>query len=199
MSKSAPKNPKGYEPLEQLPACCVPTCLKMVFGRHALKPGLSQEDIGRQLGLTIPPRMRSHFSDKVEVRRTPPPSGYGTRINQKRYSLETAFEKWDVPLSVEFKFVDSIRDKKELKRVLRALAKDKTKDVLMCVESGSLEGDPVPGSGHVVLLANAGKNKARYVEPGDGTISKTTYGNLYKGMESWGPKFWGGLWVLSRA
>jgi hypothetical protein len=199
MSKAASKNPKGYEPLEQLPACCVPTCLKMVFGRHALKPRLSQEDIGRQLGLTIPPSLKNYFSGKVEVRRTPPHSGYGTRINRKRYSLETAFRKWRVPLSVEFKFVDGIRDEKELKELLGALAKDETKDVLMCVQSGSLEGDPAPGSGHVILFSGAGRDKAHYIEPGDGAIRSTGYGNLYKGMASWGPKFWGGLWILSRS
>jgi hypothetical protein len=199
MSKKAPKNPKGYEPAEQLPACCVPACLKMVFARHGWKPRLSQEDIGRQLGLTIRPDMKKHFSDKVEARRTPPPSGYGTRTNQERYSLGTAFRKWRVPLSVEFRFVDTIRDEKELGRVLRKLAKDDTKDVLMCVQSGSLDGDPWPGSGHVVLLSDAGKNKAHYVEPGDAAINSVDYDTLHEGMKSWGPKLWAGLWILSRA
>jgi hypothetical protein len=196
MSRKNSANPKGYEPVEQLPACCVPTCLSMVFRRHALKPRLSQEDIGRQLGLVIRPDMRENFSDKVEVRRRPPKSSYGTRIDQERYSLETALRKWRVPLSVEFRFTDSIRNSKDLKRVLRELAKDDTKDVLMCVRSGSLEGDPYDG-GHVVLLSSAGRKNVNFIEPADATFGKTDYRTLYKGMKSWGPEFWGGLWILS--
>lgn len=195
--KTAEKNIKGYKPEAQRPACCVPACLRMVFKRHnIIAPNLSQEDIGNQLGLIVPLALRKHFKH-VTVCKTTPPSGYGTRINQPEYSLEKAFQKWALPLSITFRLADTLHDKRQLQEIIESLNKDPAVDIVLCVQSGALEGNPDPVNGHVVLLSGADKKGVYYIDPATPQkIDHTSYKNLFDAIRLRGRKNQGGLWII---
>ena len=196
MVLSAEKNTKGYKAVEQLPGCCVPACLQMIFRRHSIPFIPSQETIGNHLGLTIPPTVKKYFRGQVRISEKMPPGGYGTRINKKKYSLNTLFQNSQIPLKAEFIFINKIPDENFLRELIRAIVKDEKRDCIMCVQSGSLEGDPDPDNGHVILLSGADQRGIYFIEPGDGTIAKTTYHDLYQGMVLRSCKNWGGMWSI---
>lgn len=96
-----------YFPMVQEPYCCVPACVQMVLLRQEL-PLYSQEEIGLNLGLVVPEEYTKYFE---EVETGPePPSGYGTRINEEEYSLDSFFKKNDLPLRCDFYTCEDIED-----------------------------------------------------------------------------------------
>jgi len=80
----------------------------MVLHRRNL-PLLSQEEIGKELGLNVPVedvRLLPHaYTDD------PPKSGWGTRIDLEEYSLNRFFERRDYPLRERYLDPEHFPDK----------------------------------------------------------------------------------------
>lgn len=184
-------NKKEYQNEVQLPCCCVPTCLRMIFNRRGISAP-SQEDIGNRLGLIVPPIIKDHFNN-VAVSDTPP---YGTRINLPEYDLNNALRDWNFPLRVDFRFIDSIPSVDDLKQLIGKLA-ESNDDCILCVQSLALYGRGDPRNGHVVLLTEADADAASFIDPGPGNIGSVSYEKLYEGMVVHGQKNYGGCWIIS--
>lgn len=195
MSQENLQKVKLYKPERQLPGCCVPTCLRMIFQRHNIAPDLSQEDIGNALGLVVPPGYEKRFQN-VAVSAAEPASGYGTRINLPEFSLEAAFERWALPLDLQFRFIDQIKDARALKTEINAVLEDDRSDAIMCMQSGALQGNPHPDRGHVVLLSGGDDRHAYLLDPNvPHENGKASYRRLFKAMRLRGRENYGGLWI----
>jgi len=82
----------------------------MIFNRHGFK-GYSQNNIGFELGLTIHPTASGRLRlPKAVISETPPRAGYGTRINEERYSLNSFFRKRRIPLLSNYMPLESLED-----------------------------------------------------------------------------------------
>lgn len=132
-----------YKPLTQQAYCCVPTCMQMILSRRRFRPD-SQEEIGWHLGLIVP-EAGQHLFKKVRVGKKPK-AGYGTRMNLKKYSLNTYFEKKGLPLRMELKTLAKVG---EVGTFLTKNIKE-GKDVIVCFYNEKLFGKGKWG--HVCLI-----------------------------------------------
>ena len=189
------RNPKGYVPIRQKPSCCVPASLQMIMMRYQIK-GYSQETLGNLMGLTIPPELKRSFS-KAAVSKVPPPTGYGTRIHLKEFSLSTVFNKLNLPFKAEVELVSDMKNVADLKRRINRIVNNPKLNAMMCVQSGALEGDPDPSDGHIIVLTGANDKNIYYIDPGCREIQKTTYAEMFEAMRLRGRENWGGLWKIS--
>ncbi|MCP4260688.1 MAG: hypothetical protein GY774_24660 [Planctomycetes bacterium] len=88
-------NPK-YEPITEKKYCCVPAVLQMIQVRQGLI-NLSQDEIGSQLGLIVPP----HPENLFERVRTGPEAGCGTQTSKEEFSIANYFARNSLPLRIE--------------------------------------------------------------------------------------------------
>ena len=87
-----------YKLIVEKPYCCVPATIQMILARRGLSYE-SQDDIGKQLGLIVPPDAVSEFSN---VRTGPEPkAGYGTQISKDEFSIDKYFKQQKIPLKIE--------------------------------------------------------------------------------------------------
>lgn len=67
-----------YDSITERPFCCVPAVLQMIQAKRGIR-SKSQEEIGWDLGLIVPPEVKSAFT---KVRTGPEPrAGYGTQTS----------------------------------------------------------------------------------------------------------------------
>lgn len=86
-----------YRRRVELPYCCVPAVLQMVFERRRMRVP-EQEDIGYELGLIVPEEIAHRFR---RVRTGPqPPSGWGTQIGSEEFSIQRYFDRHRLPLRI---------------------------------------------------------------------------------------------------
>ena len=87
----------SYKRRLELPYCCVPAILQMVFERRQM-PVPEQELIGNELGLIVPEDATHHFS---WVRTgTKPQAGWGTQTRSEEFSIQRYFDRHNVPLQL---------------------------------------------------------------------------------------------------
>lgn len=194
--KPAPRNPKNYTPVLQQPYCCVPASLQMILARHGYQD-YTQETLGNRLGLVVPLRLK-HVFKNVAATEKPPTHGWGTHINLKKYSLQALFKKEQLPFRATFKLSDRFKNAAALKKTLVTLARDAQKDTLLCVQSGALQGFPMPDSGHVILLTAADRENIYYLDPAipEEGVQQTTYEQMLYAMRLRGPENYGGVWGI---
>lgn len=181
----------SYIAMTQQLYCCVPACVQMVLYRRDL-PLLEQEDIGVDLGLRIPPEEVNNFRNVPTGRR--PPGGWGTRINVKKYSLNTFFKKRNLPLSNTYYSLDDILDVPEF--IGDNLSQNN--DILICFRYDALYHVDIP-YGHASLIEEIDNSTVTLVDPRQGPKrKKVSVDDLIKSIEKHhkGDMQLGGFWLI---
>jgi hypothetical protein len=172
---------KKYSPIHQLPYCCVPATIQWVLLRRGCNIG-NQEEIGVQLGLRVPVKMKKYFQNR-KIKIVPDNSKeVGTQILKKKYSISNYFKKNNIQLKIskEFRF----KNKKELEVfLLNNLGTDK--DLILRFHSGIYKEN---GAGHLGIIINYNK-KSKIVVIGDPEPPFFKKITLEKLLESLSKKF----------
>jgi dipeptidase E len=180
-----------YEPISQKPYCCVPTCLQIVLQRNGL-PKPSQEEIGIELGLVVPPEYADEF-ENVTVRDEPiVSSGFGTRIQDPNYSVETLIEKKGWPFSFSRTLATQISDVNKLRDLLTDV-ESRNADALICYQNDR-------GYGHVVVFDRLIDNDVWFVDPSPNYDKwrSMSIAEVYKRIQAHGDVNSGGIWHLEK-
>lgn len=185
------KTNRTYKLIVEKPYCCVPATIQMILERRGLHHQ-SQDDIGSQLGLIVPPDMASQFSN---VRIGPEPkAGYGTQISKDEFSIQNYFKQQDIPLNVEDFKPGNLKD---LEKTLKsALANDD--DIVICYDSKRLfgEGDRE----HFSLVQSIDENDhLEIIDPAIGAppLRTTTIQKLFEVLNGHKVSNIGGIWLFS--
>lgn len=186
-----------YIPFVQQPYCCVPAGIQTILHKNAF-PLFPQEQIGKWLGLIVPPEARGWFWD-VEVLSDPPPSGYGTRIGQKQFSIDKMLKKQKLPLTMQFVFASQIKSPRAFLQKLSEI-EQKDQDALICFKASTINASASRG-GHVCVFDRIVGRKIRVIDPEPKypkwrLISLET---LYKAVKEHGDDKSGGLWIFNKS
>ena len=126
-----------YEPITEKPYCCVPSVLQMVEIRRGVTV-FSQDDIGYELGLIVPPEVASQFK-KVRTG-AEPRAGYGTQTSKNEFSIELFFSRHHP----EFNFKRTMPTTLSEHRQILEQCKSPDADIIICYDSQKLFGDGDP-------------------------------------------------------
>ncbi len=106
----------------------------MIFRRRDLLCP-SQDEIAYELGLIVPEKIALQFS---KVRTGPEPkAGYGTQTSKSEFSIESYFERNNVPLKRRLHKITSLVDLRET--IINCLRADE--DIIICYNSQELFGE----------------------------------------------------------
>lgn len=164
----------------------------MIQARRGLH-SMSQDEIGWELGLIVPPEVKSEFT---KVRTGPKPrAGYGTQTSSAQYSIANYFVRNHLPLSITRISVSSLV---ELNSIIGA-ALDRDDDIVLCVNSLHLFGDG--DLEHVVLLEgyDRASGQVKVVDPAIGAPMHriTTLDTIFETIQGYNVRDLGGLWIIS--
>lgn len=181
-----------YNPITEKPYCCLPAVLQMIQSRRGL-PIKSQDEIGWDLGLIVPPEIKSDFT---KVRTGPrPQAGYGTQTSKPEYSLEKYFDRNRLPISITRVSPTSLDE--TISTIELAFAQDS--DIVLCFNSQLLFGDG--DMEHVALIEAFEKKSGQItvVDPAIGAPQRriTTITKIFKTIQNHTASNSGGLWVVS--
>jgi len=180
-----------YIPFVHQPFCCVPATIQMILYRRNLKL-LSQEEIGCDLGLIIP---KEYYEILPNARRgSKPASGWGTQLQEERFSLNSFFEKHDYPLIYEYKPLDSF-DENLIDWLKGQLEKEE--DVIVCFNARKLWGVGNDG-GHVCVVENVDGDYVNLIETNCDypKFRKVKFSDLVESMKYHGERNLGGFWLI---
>lgn len=181
-----------YNPISEKPYCCVPAVLQMILARRGL-PCMSQDEIGWELGLLVPPEIESAFT---KVRTGPMPSvGYGTQTAKPEFSIEIFFSRNRLPLSIARLSPSSL---KELISILEtALACDN--DVVLCFNSQSLFGDGDIEHAALIETFNKTTGQVTVVDPAISSPKHkiASIENIFATIQAHDISTLGGVWIIS--
>lgn len=185
---------KRYVPFTQQPYLCVPTCLQMVLYRRGI-PLLEQEDIANELGLIVPEEDLKYFAHARTGER--PSSGYGTQIQDERYSMQNLFDKKGLNLIFERR--SDIASADELREMLVDVQEDDEADALLCFDYGTLWGVK-NSSGHVCVAESLDGDTVHIIDPERNVPKRRAVDIhlLFKAMESHGAHNAAGVWLIKR-
>ena len=178
-----------YTPLTQQPYCCVPTIIQIVLLRRNMQL-FSQEEIGYELGLTVPKKYK-RILPKARTGKKPP-AGWGTQVQVPKYSINHFFKKFKLPLKEEYSPVSKIKNIKQW--IKKQLEEDK--DLIVCFNYGKLYS----GKGeHVSLLESIHDNMVILVDS-EQKVPKYRTVKLNKLIEAmkYHEKKQGGFWIISK-
>jgi hypothetical protein len=183
-----------YEPITEKPYCCVPAVIQMILARRGLACR-SQEEIGWELGLLVPPEIKSAFT---RVRTGPkPPAGYGTQTSKPEFSIENYFLRNLFPLSITRVSPSSLN---ELTATLEAEL-DRDNDVVLCFNSRRLFGDG--GLEHAALIEafDKARGRATVVDPAIGAPKRrfAAADSIFETIRAHAVSAIGGLWIISQS
>ena len=155
-------------------------------------PLKSQEEIGFDLGLTVPKKDKKLFQ-KVKTGKKPS-AGWGTQVGKENYSINNFFKKNKINLKEEYIFLTK---PKEIKKFLENNLKNK--DVITCFNYKRLY-DKGGNSGHVSMVENI---KGNYITLIDLVYKvpkyrKVSLEKISKAIESHGKIRRGGFWMISQ-
>lgn len=181
-----------YDLITEKPYCCVPAILQMIQARRGLR-STSQDEIGWELGLIVPPEIKSEFT---KVRTGPKPqAGYGTQISNPQFSIENYFVRNHLPLAITKISASSIV---ELHSIIGA-ALDQDDDIVLCLNSLHLFGDG--DLEHVVLIEECDRvsGQLTVVDPAIGAPMRriTTVDSIFETIQEHSISALGGLWIIS--
>jgi ribosomal protein S24E len=154
-------------------------------------PLMSQEDIGYDLGLTVPKEDKKLFK-KVRAGKKPN-GGWGTQIEKETYSINHFFKKHKINLKEEYVFLNK---PEEIKRFLKENLEKK--DIIACFDYKTLYGTG-ESTGHVSIVESVKGNdlvliETVYREP---KYRKVSLSKLSKAIEKHGKDKSGGFWIIS--
>jgi hypothetical protein len=178
-----------YVPFVQQPYCCGPACLQMVLYKNNL-PLVSQEQIGAELGLVIPPEAKDAFFN-ADVRDKPVVgSGYGTRIQDSEFGLDKLIEKQNWPFNFSVELASAFPDETSFIARLKELVAADT-DVLVCFQNDH-------GTGHICVLDIVGSDTVRVMDPAQSYPKwrSMSYADIYGRVKAHGDDNYGGIWIL---
>ena len=146
-----------YDTIKQLPFCCVPACVQMILKRRRLQ-SFSQEEIGYDLGLTVPIEYLNTFPHAQTGSR--PSSGWGTRTQDYEYSLNQFFSKNSIGLKENYIYSE---DPEEIKNIIQTTLENND-DVICCYDNAALLKNENK-YGHVVLVDNLQDTSVYLIDP----------------------------------
>lgn len=178
-----------YVPLTQQMYCCVPTCIQMVMHRHNI-PLHSAELLGHHLGLIVDSDHAKYFWNVSTGDR--PSSGYGTRISLPEYSLDSMFQKLNIPLKSNLQFINNFPTLKLFCDYLER-TKVNAQDVLVCYDWPTLFDPTIADHwGHVCVLDKIDLNNGelRLIDPSPNSAKWVTVkiADMYRAMQIHGEK-----------
>jgi hypothetical protein len=151
-----------YRRRVELPYCCVPAVLQMVFERRGMTTP-EQEKIGYELGLIVPEEMAHRFH-RVRTDSKPPSGGWGTQTGLEEFSIGQYFERHHLPLRIVEYPASEIPD---LETFLAFLAHHLKQgdDVVACFDQQHLLG--TGDTEHVSLVQAVGRGFVALVDPAE--------------------------------
>lgn len=158
--------------MTEKPYCCVPAVLQMILKRRRLK-NLSQEEIGWELGLTVP-KEKTHLFKKVRTNKRPPKYGWGTKTYKKEFSINNFFVKKKLPLVC---ITYSLKNIKNISQFITSHLQG-NHDIVVCYNSQVLFNDG--DREHVSLIQSIDGYSITLIDPALGVpkIRKTTLPKL---------------------
>jgi hypothetical protein len=159
-------------------------------------PLRSQEDIGHELGLTVPLESATLFH-KVHTER--PASGlWGTQIGETKYEINGALKRLGIPLNARIEHINEIKSPANLENALRQIEKTDG-DALVCFKYGTL-WDTESASGHVCVFDRVADNQIHLVDPGQQVPKLRTVSpdKLYESMVQHTTATFPGIWILEK-
>jgi hypothetical protein len=154
---------------------------------------MSQEEIGWELGLIVPPEIQLKFT---KVRTGPKPqAGYGTQTSKPEFSIEKYFDRNNLPLTITTVPPPSLDEL--ISNIVAALGRNN--DVVLCYNSQCLFGDG--DIEHVSLIEEFNKESGQVtvVDPAIGAPKRrvTTIFEIFKTMQHNNVCEIGGFWIIS--
>ena len=121
----------------------------------------SQEDIGYELGLTVP-KEDAHLFNKVRTGKKPS-AGWGTQIQKPEFDINRFFEKFNIPYEVERFSIKDLPKTAALKNKLQEI-EAAGHDALLCFDYGILWGVDHKG-GHVCIFDKLSESQVHIIDP----------------------------------
>jgi hypothetical protein len=183
---------KDFIPFTQQPYLCVAACLQMVLYRRGISL-IEQELIANELGLIVPEEDLKYFTHARAGER--PSSGYGTQIQDDRYSMQKLFDKrgWDLRFTrySDINFVEELREK------LTVLQANDDADVMICFDYGTL-WDVKSSGGHVCVFEKLEGDTVHLIDPERDVPKRrqVSMGKLFKAIDYHGARNASGVWVI---
>jgi hypothetical protein len=182
-----------YIALTQPPYCCVPTALLMILIRRKL-PLLQIIQIGYELGLAVPETSKVLFPDaRIGVK---PTSGFGTEIQNPKYTLNAFFERNKYPLrETYYQSVPKNEGSNWVHNLIRNNA-----DVIACFNSASLFRDNTDW-GHACLIDKVENHVVTLVdtEVNQPKFRTVKFDALLSAISKHGEANRAGFWVINSA
>lgn len=169
----------------------MPASISMILRRRDIKPPL-QEKIAYELGVILPQDKKHLLPRSYNGKK--PRSGFGTRINLKKYSLTSFFEKYGYHLREHYVSVTKLKNEKTFSVFIRKNL-NKKKDQLICFNQGFLKGDK-ESWGHCTVIADIDKNTVTMYNPSpkQKRPQRVSLTKLYQAIKN---HYKGGIWVIS--
>jgi len=147
-----------YRRRVELPYCCVPAVLQMVFERRQMAVP-EQEEIGYELSLIVPEEIAHRF----RCVRTGPrsPSGWGTRVGLKKFSIQRYFDRHRLPLRIVRYLATEIVDLE----IFLADHLEGGDDIVVCFDQWHLLGRG--NTEHVALMQALHRGSVILVDPAE--------------------------------
>lgn len=183
---------KTYIAFTQQPYLCVAACLQMVLYRRGI-PLVEQETIANELGLIVPEEDLRYFAHAHTGER--PSSGYGTQIQDERYSIQKLFDKYGWKLTFtrysELASIEALREK------LVAVQGSDDTDAMLCFDYGVLWGTKNSG-GHVCVFDRIEGDIVHIIDPERNVPKRREVAlqQLFEAIDFHGAHNATGLWVI---
>ena len=181
-----------YVPITEKPYCCVPAVLQMIQDRRGIGYD-SQDEIGYQLGLTVPRGMALFFS-KVRTG-VKPFTGWGTQTSKEEYSVNNYFINNNFPLKLETYSIDQVEN---LCKFIGEKISDNC-DIILCYNSQVLFGDG--DAEHVSLIQDIDteSEEITIIDPAIGAprVRRSYSTKIIHVLKNHSISKLGGLWIIS--
>jgi hypothetical protein len=181
-----------YDLIKEKEYCCVPAVLQMIQKRRGIAYS-SQDEIGCQLGLIVPPEKEYLFS-KVRVGKKPR-AGWGTQISKEEFSITNYFQRNSIPLKI------TIHTIKEIENVSEFLSSNlrNNNDIILCYNSQLLFGEGDVEHVSLVQRFESETGKVTIVDPAINVpeIREVQLSRLEETLRRHEVSSIGGFWVIS--
>lgn len=183
---------KNYVAFTQQPYLCVAACLQMILYRRGIALP-EQETIANELGLIVPAEDMYLFAHARTGNR--PSSGWGTQIQDERYSMQNLFDKngW----ALTFKRYSDITSAEVVRKKLLEVQASDDMDAMICFDYGVLRGTETSG-GHVCVFDRIEGETVHMIDPERNVPKRriATLRQLYTAMDSHGAQNAAGIWIM---
>jgi hypothetical protein len=154
---------------------------------------LSQDDIGYELGLIVPPEVASQF-EKVSTG-AEPRTGYGTQTSKNKFSIELFFRRHHP----EFNFKHTTPSTLAEHRQILEQCKSPSVDLIICYNSQKLFGDGDPEHTSLIESYDLSNDRIAIVDPAIGVpkLRKTSAKKLFDVIRSHELSNIAGFWIVS--